>query len=43
MRYKLVLSSERKHFKINPCYQYQTKISTKIKFNEEIYLSTEYT
>jgi len=43
IRYKLVLSSERKHFKINPCYQYQTKISTKIKFNEEIYLSTEYT
>jgi hypothetical protein len=32
--YRLVLGTEKKYFRINPCYQYQTKISTKIKFNE---------
>lgn len=42
IRYKIVLGSEKHYFKIAPCYQYQTKISTRIKFNEEIYLKTEY-
>ncbi len=41
-RYKVVLGNERHAFKISPCYQYQTKISHKIKFNEEIFLTTEY-
>jgi len=33
-KYKLTLGNEKKYFKINPCFQYQTKISNKIKFNE---------
>lgn len=40
IRYKIVLGSEKYYFKIAPCYQYQTKISSKIKFDEEIYLKT---
>ena len=37
-----MLASEKQHFKITPCYQYQVKVSTKIKFNEEVMLTTEY-
>jgi hypothetical protein len=42
VKYRIALGSEKHSFKITPCYQYQTKISTKIKFNEEIYIKTEY-
>jgi hypothetical protein len=30
---KLELSDAKKHFKVLPCFQYQTKISNKVKFN----------
>lgn len=38
---KLELSSVKQEFKIFPCFQYQTKISNKVKFNEDIYFGTE--
>jgi hypothetical protein len=38
---KLTLSDKPCYFKIAPCFQYQTKISPKVKFNEDIYLATE--
>lgn len=38
---KLELSDRKTFFKILPCFQYQTKISMKIKFNEDVYLATE--
>ncbi len=34
--------SHKKHeFKISPCFQYQTKISTRIRFNEDVHLVTQ--
>ena len=39
--FQLKLSHKKHHFKILPCFQYQTKISSRIRFNEEIQLVTE--
>jgi hypothetical protein len=38
---KLQLSEKPCFFRIAPCFQYQTKISPKVKFNEDVYLATE--
>lgn len=38
---KLELSEKPSFFKFMPCFQYQTKISTKIKFYEDVFLATE--
>jgi hypothetical protein len=38
---KLQLSDKPCYWKIIPCFQYQTKISPKVKFNEDVYLATE--
>jgi hypothetical protein len=39
--YRLELSEKKCFFKLCPCFQYQTKISSKIKFNEDVYLTSE--
>ena len=39
--YKLKLSHKKHQFKILPCFQYQTKISSKIRFNEDVNLVTQ--
>lgn len=39
--YMLELSHRKHYFKIMPCFQYQTKISNKIRFNEDVHLVTE--
>ena len=39
--YKLKLSHQKHFFKIMPCFQYQTKISNKIRFNEDVHIVTE--
>ena len=38
---KLELSDKPCSWRITPCFQYQTKISPKVKFNEDVYLATE--
>jgi len=40
VKFRLELTENKTYFKVIPCFQYQTKISMKIKFNEDIYLST---
>jgi hypothetical protein len=39
---KLELSDRRCFFKFLPCFQYQTKISSKVKFTEDVYLAAEF-